>query len=116
MGFVVDRHVKVAGWLNIVLGLCGVGLGLYLLLDADRGGGGWIGERRMLALFFGAVLLALALPYVVAGVGLVRGWRWARYLAVIVGILSILWFPLGTPVGVYTLWALWRSGSDARMK
>jgi hypothetical protein len=40
------------------------------------------------------------------GIGLLRRERWARPLALVVGILMLLKIPFGTALGIYTLWVL----------
>jgi hypothetical protein len=40
------------------------------------------------------------------GIGLLRRERWARPLALVVGILMLLKVPFGTALGIYTLWVL----------
>jgi hypothetical protein len=48
----------------------------------------------------------LGLPGLLAGYGLLTRKPWARILAIVVGILSLLNFPIGTAIGLYTQWAL----------
>lgn len=52
------------------------------------------------------VVGALAIPGLVTGVGLLLHRPWARTSAIVVGALSLLWVPLGTLVGVLTLYVL----------
>jgi hypothetical protein len=40
------------------------------------------------------------------GIGLLRRDRWARPLALVVGVLMLLKIPFGTALGIYTLWVL----------
>jgi hypothetical protein len=40
------------------------------------------------------------------GFGLLRRRSWARVIGIVVAILSLLKFPLGTALGIYTLWVL----------
>jgi len=40
------------------------------------------------------------------GIGLLRRERWARPLALVVGVLMLLKIPFGTALGIYTLWVL----------
>lgn len=49
--------------------------------------------------FFGLLHLALAW-------GLFERQPWARVLGLVLGILALLRFPLGTALGIYTLWVL----------
>jgi hypothetical protein len=49
--------------------------------------------------FFGVVHLVLAW-------GLFERQPWARLLGLVVGFLALLRFPLGTALGIYTIWVL----------
>jgi len=50
------------------------------------------------------VIIFLALPALVAGIGLLAKRKWAMILALIIGCLNIFSFPLGTALGIYTIW------------
>jgi len=68
----------------------------------------------------GAMLPFIAFVTVVAAaLALLVGWSllprrpWGRTLAIIVAILSLLKFPFGTALGIYTLWVLAPAASGA---
>jgi hypothetical protein len=52
----------------------------------------------MLFIFF------FAIPTVIAGIGLLNKQRWAMTLALILGCLKLFSFPIGTAIGIYTIW------------
>ncbi len=52
------------------------------------------------------VSLLLSLPGILAGIGLFRRKEWARILTLIISVLELISFPIGTAVGVYSIWAL----------
>jgi uncharacterized membrane protein (DUF2068 family) len=54
----------------------------------------------------GVGVLVLGVLGVAAGWGLWQREPWARIVALILGVLSLLHFPLGTALGIYTLWVL----------
>jgi hypothetical protein len=59
------------------------------------------------------VLMAvLAIPHVVAGIGLMRFKPWARPFGMILLTFSLLNVPLGTAVGLYGLWVLMSPEAD----
>jgi len=65
--------------------------------------------RLFLAPFLGMIGLlisAFAIAGVIAGWGLLVHSPWARMLAIVLGCISLIHFPLGTALGVYTLWVL----------
>ena len=59
-----------------------------------------------LASVIGFGILALAAGTVAAGVGLLQYRDWARVGAIIVAVLLIFHFPIGTAVAVYAFWVL----------
>lgn len=114
----MEFHVRVLGILHIIFGGIGVVMGLVALLVL--GGLGVLAgtvsreEGAILAVpFLGAIgvfvfilLLALSLPGIVAGVGLLKFRPWARILTIILSALQLLSVPLGTALGIYGLWVL----------
>jgi hypothetical protein len=119
-------HVKILGILNIVWGglICLFGLALFLFLtgigiagatlaDHGDGGGRWgsgdFGPGHLIAFIgvvVGVLLVALGVPGVIAGWGLMNFRPWARILVIILSILHLPSIPLGTAIGVYGLWVL----------
>ena len=104
-------HIRILGWCFIVYSaiivLVGVGIGSIVLF------GGVISGDHEAIFITGAVgaaiatfLIIIALPGMLAGIGLLKLRPWARVVAIIVGVLHILSFPLGTALGIYTLWVL----------
>ncbi|MGQ7868296.1 hypothetical protein [uncultured Sunxiuqinia sp.] len=54
-----------------------------------------------------AVLFILvAIPGIIGGLGLIKRKEWARILVLILSVLAIFNFPVGTGVGIYSIWAL----------
>ena len=105
------QHVKILGWCFIVYHgiLLLLGLGLFFII----GGAGIISGDRQAMLVTGAVgtfiagiFLVLSLPGLIAGFGLLKFRPWARILAIVLGCLHLLSIPLGTALGIYTLWVL----------
>ena len=52
------------------------------------------------------MLVIFSIPNVVAGVGLLLWKNWARYLTMVIAVLQLFNIPIGTAVGVYSLWVL----------
>jgi hypothetical protein len=51
-------------------------------------------------------LLAVSLPGLAAGLGLLKHKPWARVLTIVLSALNLINFPLGTIVGVYGLYVM----------
>ncbi|MBX2915644.1 MAG: hypothetical protein KF856_10285 [Cyclobacteriaceae bacterium] len=50
------------------------------------------------------VVLILAIPAIIAGAGLLNQKKWALTLALVLGCLKLFSFPIGTAIGIYTIW------------
>ncbi|MBV9760880.1 MAG: hypothetical protein JO340_09980 [Acidobacteriaceae bacterium] len=107
-------NVKIVGILNIVLGSFGVLIGLAVLMIFG-GIASWIGMTNdrdaaaampVLALAGTALavfLFVLSVPSIIGGWGMLKFRPWARVLMIIVSVLNLLHFPIGTALGVYGL-------------
>lgn len=62
--------------------------------------------------FLGLLLLAKALLGVIAGWGLLQRESWGRVLVLILAFIALLDPPLGTVLGIYTLWVLLPAESE----
>ncbi len=58
------------------------------------------------------LLLAKAGLGIAAGVGLLQRQEWARVLAIVIGVISLINIPFGTALGIYTLWVLISPNAD----
>ncbi|RKH02821.1 hypothetical protein D7V97_27475 [Corallococcus sp. CA053C] len=58
-------------------------------------------------------VLVMALLGLAVGVGLLRGGRVSKALALVLSVLMLPTFPLGTVLGVYSLWFFSQEGWDA---
>lgn len=62
------------------------------------------------------LLLCKAAAGVIAGVGILQRADWSRMLAIVVGIISLISFPFGTAIGIYTLWVLLSPNAEAEFR
>lgn len=60
----------------------------------------------------GIFLMASAVLGLLAGWGLLNYRPWARVLALVLGVISLIHVPLGTALGIYTLWVLLPAESE----
>ena len=67
---------------------------------------------RPILSFVGWFLLVKAAAGFIAGWGLLQRQEWARTVALVVGFVALLNVPIGTALGVYTLWVLLPAQSD----
>jgi len=107
----MDTNVKILGWLWIIIG--GLGILGSLCMGAAIAGGGLISEDEtailvtlIVAGVCGSVFFLENVLNIIAGFGLLKYKSWARILAIILGIINLFGFPIGTALGIYTLWAM----------
>ena len=107
----MQQHVTILSWIYIIFGVLGI-LGGFGLLFVMLGAGALAHDRQALlatgiiGFVIAGVLVVLSLPSLLAGWGLTKRREWARILAIILGVIHLLAFPVGTAIGAYTLWAL----------
>lgn len=113
------KHVKILGWLQVVLGILDllIGLAAFGVLSGIGFLSGDIGAFGVLSVvggFAGTVMLIMALPNLICGIGLLRNWGgWVIVLAVILGVINLLKFPWGTVIALYTFWIAYRLSAAA---
>jgi hypothetical protein len=109
----MDQHVKVLGILHIVYGAIGICSALVLFAFVLAGGlisgdSDALIATSLIATVGGFFLAVVFLPGVIGGVYLLRRRSWARILLIVVGALNLPGLPLGTALGIYTIWVLTR--------
>lgn len=107
----MDTHVKVVGWLYIISGLIGLAITAFVVIIL-LGSGIISGDRTainvltIISIAVGGFLMIVSLPGVIAGAGLLAHQQWARILGIVLGILNLPGFPVGTIIGAYALYVL----------
>ena len=105
------QHANVLGWLHIVgnavvlLAGCFV-FALLLGVGAITDDPVAFSILGVTGTVLGALLAVLAIPGIIAGFGLLRRRSWGRILTLVIGFMGLVNFPLGTALGIYTLWVL----------
>jgi hypothetical protein len=61
---------------------------------------------RLLAAIAIVYSLVMAAPLAIAGRGILRWQPWAKTLGMLLAAVNMLFFPIGTGVGLYALWVL----------
>jgi len=92
--------------LGALMSLFGSGLGMM-------GGGVFGGLFGALMSIIGIVMLALAVLYAFVGYGLWMHKNWARIVALVLAVIGLLGFPIGTIVGAVIIYLL---GFDKEVK
>jgi len=107
----MEKHVNVVAALQIGFSILGVIIAgiLFAILQ-------YVGDivddheaELVLTIVANVIMVTfvvLALPGIIAGIGLFKKKEWARILTLILSVLDLINFPIGTAVGIYSIWAL----------
>lgn len=106
-----QNHVTILGALHVGYHLVGI-LIAFVVFGTLVGSG--IASRdpdamailSVIGTFVCLFLFVVSVPGLVAGVGLLRRAPWARVLALVVGAANLLNIPIGTALGIYTIYVL----------
>ena len=106
-------HVSLVAGLHIGYGALKL-IGALFLLMAMRFAWGFIPDeeeivRDMLQIFFSilpSILAFFGIIDILAGIALFSYKPWSRVFMIIISALNCLNIPIGTAIGVYSLWAL----------
>jgi hypothetical protein len=105
----LNRHRRVLGILYVVFSaLLALGaLGVFAMFVSGALPSSNVEERKRI-LWAGGVLatlmLLLSLPGFIGGVGLLKRRAWSKALTLILAVLNLLSVPIGTALGIYTIW------------
>ena len=107
----MDKHVRIIAILYLVLSCLGLLTAIFLYYVLNLAGAISDDQDASLVLsivsnVITVILVVSAIPGIIGALGLMKFKEWARILMIIISIISLLNFPLGTILGVYTIWAL----------
>jgi hypothetical protein len=121
-----DLHINVLGWLIIAHSALVGAIGLIVMVGGsfirnlirnnpqllENANPNDVPPPEVLAILapvsfmIGLIFLLIALPSIIAGVGLLRYRTWGRGLTLVLSFLRLLEFPFGTATAVYSFWIL----------
>jgi len=107
----MERHLSAVAALQVGLSILGVLLGIFVFVLLT--GIGVIAQEKE-ALFIlstigtgvGLFLLIISVPGIIGGIGLFKRKEWARILVLILSAIDLLNIPIGTALGIYSIWVL----------
>lgn len=107
----MEKHVNVIAALQIGLSIFGIIIGIVAFVVL-RLVGNFVEDpdaqfilptiANVALVFF----ILMSIPGIIAGLGLFGRKEWARILTLILAVIHLMNFPVGTAVGVYSIWAL----------
>lgn len=107
----MEKHINVVAALQIGLSIFNLLIALLIFTVLNLVGG-FVDEPNannilsLIADILAIVFIVISIPGIVAGMGLYKRKEWARILTLILSIIEIFSFPIGTAIGIYSIWAL----------
>jgi hypothetical protein len=107
----MDKHITLAGAFNLamgIMGIIGVITGSMMVSVLEK----YIEEPDAAAIVMLAVSLGLSYlgvfsaAQIICAIGLLKRKSWSRVLMIIVSAFKLPSVPIGTALGIYTIWVL----------
>ncbi|MCP4147417.1 MAG: PspC domain-containing protein [bacterium] len=115
----MKEHVKILGVLYVVFSVIGFILA-FVLFSLIKGGGLISGDSEAIAItsFIASVItgliVLLATPGLLGGMGLLNYNSWSRVLVMVLGFINLIIIPpFSTALGIYTIWTLTNKNTEA---
>lgn len=107
----MEKHINVVASLQIGFSIFGIIIGgiIFAILHFAGGISGDHEAQFILSIIANVLIIfftVLCIPGIIAGIGLFKRKEWARILTLIISVLDLFNFPLGTAIGAYSIWAL----------
>ena len=107
----MEKHVNVIAALQIGFSILGLIIGivaftiLYIVGNATND----MDAKMVLPIIANVLIIffiLFSIPGIIAGIGLFKRKEWARILTLILSVLDLVNIPVGTAIGVYSIWVL----------
>ena len=107
----MEKHINVIAALHIGFSILGFIIGgvVFAVLYFVRDVSGDPDAEMVLTIVANVMVIFViifSLPGIIAGIGLFKRKEWARILTLILSVIDLFNIPIGTAVGVYSIWAL----------
>lgn len=117
----MEKHVNVVAALHIGLSIFGISIALIVAIILNFAGS-FITDPtavKIVPIITGIVVwvvIFFSIPGIIAGIGLFRRKEWARILTLILSVIKLMNIPVGTAVGIYSIWVLVQDETTALFK
>lgn len=108
----MENHVKAVGIINIAFSVLGILMALVFFVimnlvakmpDVEEEA---VRVLQTIGVVIPWFIIVFSLPGAIGGIGLLKSQGWARILVLILSFIGLLNFPIGTAVGIYSIWVL----------
>lgn len=117
----MEKHINIVAALQIGFSILGFIIGIigFTVLKIVGDISGDQDAIFILSIIANVVIIffiVLSIPGLIAGIGLLKRKEWARILTLILSVLDLFNFPIGTAIGIYCIWALSNQEVIAKFK
>lgn len=109
---VMKKHVTLVAALQIGFSAMGI-IGATIIFFVFSFAGSFIEEVdvagvviKFMGTFLPALILLASILGLIAGIGLLSFQKWSRFMAMVLAAIGCFAFPVGTIIGIYSLWVL----------
>jgi len=117
----MEKHIAVVGALQIGLSILGILIGLIVFVILI--GAGMISQDNdamfilsIISVSVLSLIMILSIPGIIGGIGILKRKEWARILVLVLSAIDLLNIPIGTAVGIYSIWVLIQDETVAAFK
>jgi len=114
----MEKHITTVAILHIGLSVFCAFLGIFLMIlltsigvianDHEARNILWLVGTAL-----GTFLIILSVPSIIGGIALLRHKNWGRILILILSAIDLMNIPIGTALGIYSIWVLVQSETVA---
>jgi F0F1-type ATP synthase membrane subunit a len=107
----MEKHITAVAALHIGLSILGILIGAFIFIILTAIGLASRDEDALAVLaVIGTIvsifLFVLSVPGIIGGIGLLKRKEWARILILVLSAIDLINIPIGTALGVYSIWVL----------
>lgn len=107
----MEKHITLVAALNLGMGILGVLVAIFcfvFLIGVGVATGDPVAARvlSIVGIVCAFFFVVTSIPQIIGGIGLWKRREWARIVLLVVSVIELLNIPLGTALGVYTIWVL----------
>lgn len=110
----MEKHITAVAAIQIGFGVLGLIFGIFIFVLL-AGIGVITHDREALYILWlvgtaiGSFFMVTSVPSIIGGIGLFKRKNWARILILILSAMDLLNIPIGTAIGIYSIWVLAQS-------
>jgi hypothetical protein len=95
-------------------------ISIFMPYLAEQAGseGAWVFEWLVpfIQIIAFIIISLFSIPSIIGGIGLINNKSWAMILVLILGCFKLFSFPIGTAIGIYTIWVYSENNKQSQQK